>query len=98
MDLEQALEQFDRTQTNLKRLDDVWQRLQALVPEGIAFPGTSPEELLYDELLRSFYEVAAGLPSIDGQSFRANPLSLKEIAQRRFDAEEVDEPEILISL
>src|SRR2546421_5006536 len=98
MDLENALREFDRTQTNLQRLQSVWERMERLIPSGISFPGTAPDELLYDELTRAFSELAAGLPAIDGASFDAFPLTLEEIAQRRFDANEIDEPEILISL
>src|SRR4051794_6959226 len=98
MDLEQALTEFDRTQTNLERLHSVWERMGRLVPPGISFPGASPDELLYEELARAFEELAAGLPAIEGVRFSAMPLTLQEIAQRRFDADEISEPEILISL
>lgn len=98
MDLERALTQFDRTETNLQRLEQVWQRMQELVPDGIAFPGTAPEELLYEELTGAFGEIASALPTIDGQGFQAWPVSLRDMAQRRLDADEIGEPEILISL
>jgi hypothetical protein len=98
VDLERALTQFDRTQTNVERLEQVWQRMQELVPDGIVFPGTAPEELLYEELTGAFGEIASALPTIDGQGFQAWPVSLRDIAQRRLDADEISEPEILISL
>lgn len=98
MDLEQALDQFDRTQTNLERLQAVWERMQQLIPAGIVFPGTGPDELLYDELSRAFYEIAGGLPAIDGVLLSVELVTLGRIAQLRFDAAEISEPEILIPL
>ena len=98
MDLEQALGQFDRTQTNLKRLDSVWDRMQKMVPDGIVFPGSGPEDLLYDDLARSFAELAGGLPGIDGIAFDAHPMPLSEIAQNRLDVSEFGEPGPMIQL
>ncbi len=98
MDLEQALDQFDRTQTNVERLQQVWNRIEQLIPSGIAFPGTGPDELLYDELSRAFMEIVGGLPAIDGVALTAEPVTLRRIAQQRLDADEINEPEILIAL
>lgn len=98
MDLEHALEQFDRTEANVQRLQEVLDRISDLVPPGTVFPGTDPDEMLYEELSRAFYDIAAGLPAIDGVAFVAEIVSLREIAQARFDAEEISEPEILIGL
>jgi hypothetical protein len=98
MDLEQALTQFDRTEANLARLQSVWNRMQELIPSGISFPGDAPEELLYEDLSRAFADIASGLPAINGAQLDALPLTLREIAQQRFDAAEISEPEILIGL
>ena len=45
MDLEKALEQFDATEANLRRLQAIWTELQSLMPSGIGF---------LDHLLTSF--------------------------------------------
>src|SRR4051794_33509249 len=98
MDLERALEQFDRTEANVERLQGVLDRMSDLVPSGIVFPGTDPDEMLYEELSQAFDEIATGLPAIDGAPFVAEVVSLREIAQTRLDAAEVSEPEMLIGL
>lgn len=66
MNLDEALAHFDRTETNLARLDSVWQRMQELIPDGISFPGADPQALRYEELARGFADLSAGLPAIDG--------------------------------
>jgi hypothetical protein len=97
MDLEQALGQFDRTQTNLGRLESVWERMQQLIPAGIVFPG-GQDTLLYEDLALSFAELAAGLPSIDGMALDAQPLTLLEIAQGRLDVQDLGEPTPMVRL
>jgi hypothetical protein len=98
VDLEHALEQFDRTEANLQRLQQVLDRMRDLIPAGIVFPGTDPDEMLYAELSQAFNDIAAGLPAIDGEQLLAEPVPLSDIAQTRLDADEIDEPEILIRL
>jgi hypothetical protein len=99
VDLERALEQFDRTQTNLERLQKVWDRMQELIPSGIAFSGAGPDELLYDELSRAFYEITAGLPAIDGRGLDCQLITLSEIAKARYDADLLDDdPEVIVAL
>jgi hypothetical protein len=99
VDLEWALDQFDRTQTNLERLQKVWERMQELVPAGISFADSSPDALLYNDLTHSFYEIAASLPSLEGRGLDAEIIGLDEIAKQRYDADLLDgEPDILIPL
>lgn len=98
MDLEGALAQFDRTETNVQRLEQIRQRMQPLIPDGIVFPGTTPEEMLYEELTGAFGDIASALPTVDGRGLQAWPMSLRDIAQRRLEADEIHEPEILIRL
>lgn len=97
MDLDAALSQFDRVETNLVRLQAVLDQLIALIPGGIEF-GASPEARQYRDLCGSFSEIAAALPPINGFRIAAEPLELDTIAQSRLDANEIGEPEILISL
>jgi hypothetical protein len=98
VDLNDALEQFDRVDANLSRLENILTRHRELIPDGIVFSGGSPEELQAEDLRSAFAEVAAALPSIDGWRIESDLLPLDEIAQNRLDAAEIDEVQISIDL
>jgi hypothetical protein len=98
MDLEQALEQFDLTEANVARLEKVWAEIQGLVPNGIAFIESTPEGRRYQELTRSFREIAAALPAVSGYRIKSVPMRLNDIAQTRLDAADVGEMSIEIDL
>jgi hypothetical protein len=98
VDLQQALDTFDRVETNLGRLEQIWKDLQVLVPSGIDFSHDSPEQMKYAELALAFGEVAEGLPPIAGATVDARPLDLEHIARHRMEASEISEPEIEINL
>lgn len=95
VDLNEALNQFDATETTLQRLKTVQRRLTELIPQGIAFIGDSPEGIAYENLCRAFRELVGGLPAIDGWMIEAVPLGLDEIAQSRLDAQEIGEFEAM---
>ncbi|MBU6429321.1 MAG: restriction endonuclease, partial [Cyanobacteria bacterium REEB65] len=88
-DLDGALRQFEATEANLKKLMELWGKIRGAVPEGVCF-GANPE---FEELRWAYGRVLKGLPSIDGWRPSAEPISLDEIAQNRFDAMEIDEIE-----
>ena len=96
MNLDAALNQFDLVEANLAKLETVLKRMTALVPSGVAFMDGSPEDREYRELGRSYRELVDALPAIDGWKITAIPLGLDEIAQMRFDANEVGEVEALV--
>lgn len=98
MDLNQAIGDFDAAETTLRRLEFVWERLSALVPQGIVFFGDSPEGIEYEDLCRAFRDLAEGLPAIDGFQIEAAPTPLDGIAQSRFDAQELGFIEALTSV
>jgi Restriction endonuclease len=98
VDLDEALGQFDLVDANLRRLDSAWERYLASIPEGIVFADGSPETRATEDLQRGFAEIAGSLPAIDGFRITASPLDLDEIARKRLDASEIDEPEILLQL
>jgi hypothetical protein len=98
MDLEQALTQFDRTDANLRALEDVVERLQAMIPDGIVFAGGSPEGREHDELRRRYAELVTALPALEGFRIDAEPLRLDDVAQWRMDAFEASIPESLVEL
>lgn len=92
--LNSALRHFATAEANLDKIERHLQRLMQLIPEGICF-GSNSE---YDDACRGYSELLAGLPKIDGWTPSATPLDLDSIAHQRLDAEEVGEPEMLISL
>ncbi len=89
VDLNEAIAEFDATETTLKRLESVWERLSALIPQGIAIVGDSPEGIEYEDLCRAFRDLVNGLPRIAGYHVDAVPLGLDEIPQDRLDANEL---------
>jgi hypothetical protein len=91
MTLNEALKQFDLTEANLVRLEKLWAKLDRLIPDGVAFVGSSPEQREYDQLTRAFDDIKEALPTIDGWRITASPLALNDIAQARLDAREVEE-------
>ena len=91
MDLERTLEEFDAVETNLRRLEKVWEEMQQFIPEGLSFYGNSPEGLRYIELQRSYAAILQGIPAIDGYSISEIEGDLDSIAQARLDALEIGE-------
>lgn len=89
-----ALRHFALAEANLDKIERHLQRLTKLVPEGITF-GSNAE---YDDARRGYAELLNGLPKIEGWVPSATPVDLDSIAHQRLDAEEIGEPEILISL
>jgi hypothetical protein len=98
MDLDHALRQFDLVEANLAKLETVLKRITALVPSGIAFMDGSPEDREHRELCRSYRDLIAALPAIDGWKITAAPPGLDAIAQMRLDANEVGEIECMVSV
>jgi hypothetical protein len=98
MDLDGALAQFDRTESNLRKLEAVLAEIHELVPAGIEFAGTSPEGLRYGDLQRQYADLVAVLPKIDGFHVMSSPPDLDEIAQTRLDALHAGIPEATIAI
>lgn len=93
--LDEALREFDRVASNLKKLQNVWDQIERQAPAGIQF-GTATSEV--DDLHRAFEDLASGLPSIDGFTIVARPWNFDEMAQARMDAQEVGFPEAITSV
>lgn len=98
MNLEQALEQFEKVETNLSRIDALWEEMEKLVPQGISFADASPEARRYEDFRRAYADLLTGLPPLDGYVVSTGPQTLDEIAAGRMDAADVGEPEISISV
>jgi Restriction endonuclease len=97
MDLEKALEQFDATEANLRRLQAIWTELQGLMPSGIGFLDGGPEGRRYRELTHAYEEIVAAVPAIHGFRIETVPVALNAIGQMRFDAAELGEIELVVS-
>jgi hypothetical protein len=97
VDLDSALEQFDATEANVRRLRAIWAELRGLMPSNVAFLDGGPEGRRYRELARAYDEILAPLPAINGSRPTSSPVGLNEIGQMRFDAEELGELEVLVS-
>jgi hypothetical protein len=93
-DLNAALQLFDATEGNLKKLMDLWNKIEAKTPSGPAF-GSPPE---YDELCFAFRQILAALPAIDGFRVEDRLLEYDEVGQMRLDALEVDEIDAHVSV
>jgi hypothetical protein len=81
-DLKAALQLFDATEGNLKKLMDLWSKIKAQMPSGRAFGG--PPE--YDDLCFAFRQILTALPAIDEFRVEDRLLEYDEVGQMRFDA------------
>ena len=86
--LNAALRPFESTEANLTKLEKVLSEIMTEIPNGIAFVD---ENVKFENNCRSFYELLAALPKIDGWRPEIQLMELNEIAQNRLDAEEVGE-------
>ena len=84
MDLEKALEQFDATEANLRRLQAIWTEMQGLMPSGIAFLEGGQEGRRYRELTHAYEEIITAVPAIHGFRIQTVPAELNAIGQMRF--------------
>src|SRR5713101_7703139 len=82
-----ALRQFEATEANLAKLERLWSKIQEKTPGGIQFGSDGA----YEELARSYQDILASLPKIDGWRPERIPMDLDAIAQCRLDAKEVGE-------
>jgi hypothetical protein len=98
MNLEEALGQFEKAETNVSRIEAVAAEMDALVPEGISLASASPEAERYANLRRSYEDLLSGLPPLDGYKPTAMPMTLDEVAERRMGVAELGEPEYAISV
>jgi hypothetical protein len=95
VNLEDAVNAFDVVAVNLSRLESVWTEIREAWPEGIAFGYGGPS---YDDLRRSFGDLVASLPPIDGWTISARPEDPDAIAQARFEARELGEISAVIGV
>lgn len=89
LDLESALEQFDRTLKNVELLQIVWDRYAVLIPDHPALGLDSPEA---DSIRREFAHISAGLPTIDGYRPERELMPLDTITHTMLEYFDIGEP------
>src|SRR4051794_16334551 len=87
-DLSEAIRQFDATETNLKRLEDLWREIQSLIPSGMVIDTSSPDAIRYADRCRTFRHILKAMPVIDGVQLSDDLVDLDDIFTHRMDAEE----------
>jgi len=92
--LNAALRIFEAAEANLAKIERVWQEIHAQLPNGIQF-GIDEG---YENNCRIYSSIMEQLPKIDGWKPSRQPADMDEIANNRFDAQEVGEPEVLMSV
>ena len=90
-DLTEAIRQFDATEANLKRLEELWKELEALIPREMVLDIGSPDALRYGRLRRTFGHICKALPKIDGLELTDETQELDAIFMSRLDAKECGE-------
>src|SRR5690242_9858735 len=93
-DLDAALQYFEATEGNLKKLEKLWSQIESHIPSGPAF-GSPPE---YDELCLTFRQILGAMPAIDGFQVEDCLHDYDAIGQMRFDALEIGEIEAKVSV
>jgi Restriction endonuclease len=94
-DLAAALTTFERVEVNLSRLEAIWRELSAMIPPGTIWAADGAR---YDELARSFEDLAQGLPAIAGYRVTARPLTPDETILSRVDALDVGEASVHVDV
>lgn len=89
-----ALRVFEAAEANLAKIEKVLAEMETAIPQGIAF-GNDPE---YESNCRSFNILLESLPKIDQWKPEITLMELDEIAQNRFDAQEVGEFDCIMSV
>jgi len=92
--LDSALRQFEATEANLVKLENLWTQIEQLLPSSPAFGG--PPE--YEKLCLAFRRVLPGLPAIDGFRITDCLHDYDEAGQMHFDAAEIGEIEAQVSV
>lgn len=97
-ELNEAIRQFDATEANLKRLEEVWEEMKALIPAGMVIDLSSPDAQRYGSLRRTFNHILKSMPTIDSFQLRDQLIGLDEVFQLRLDAHEIGDAESMISV
>lgn len=90
-DLTEALRQFDATEANLKRLEELWSEIVKLIPDGMVVDTSSPDAVRYADLCRTFRHIQSVMPKLDGFELTDDLRDLDAIFMNRLDAKEAGE-------
>lgn len=93
--LSEALGKFELAEANLVRLEKAWEAILSLMPGGISFGGRSAE---FVALERDIDQLVENLPAIDGWTLSIEVPDPDELAQNRMDAQDIGEPEAIVSV
>ena len=91
--LNDAIRHFEAVEANLIKLEMVLDEIETTIPQGIVFG----ENHNYEDNCRSFRLLFESLPKIDQWKPNIILMELNEIAQSRFDAQEIGEMGCIIS-
>lgn len=89
-----ALRLFEAAEANLVKAEKLLVEIETAIPSGIAFG----ENLDYETNCRNLAALVAALPKIDGWKPEITLMELDEIAQNRWDAQEVGEIDCIVSV
>jgi hypothetical protein len=92
MELDELLAAMDRTEANLAKLEDIWNRAKTFIPNGPA-AGSDPE---YDDLSRAWTDLLPGLPTIDGWTITGQLPDIDAMGQSFIGYFEIGEPPFLL--
>lgn len=89
-DLDKALRQFEAAESNLKKAEKVWKRLQAKIDKQ-GQPNYVTGDREYERDCRTYLHLISALPKIDEWKPEAVPPDLADLTQQSLDAREVGE-------
>lgn len=92
--LNAALRYFEAAEANLVKAEKVLAEIESAIPSGVVFGDNAD----YETNCRSFDNLIAALPKIDGWKPEIILMDLDDIAQNRLDAREVGEIECMVSV
>ena len=92
--LQGALAEFETVEANLTKLDQLWNRIRQMLPEGPSF-GEPPE---YEDACFAFRQILDVMPSIDGFRLSDELLEYDAAGQMHLDALEIGEIEAHVSV
>ncbi len=90
-DLTTSIRHFDAAEANLKRLEELWREIEALIPTGMVIDTSSPDAQRYADKCRTFRHIRKAIPKLDDFDLEDDLLDLDDIFQSRFDAAEAGE-------
>lgn len=96
--LTDAIRQFDATEANLKRLEDLWVEISGLIPAGMSIDTGSPEAQQHADLCRTFEHIRKAMPKVDGYELTNELVDLDSIFMSRVEARELGEISVAISV